>query len=310
MSFHAIAADGYDSDEAYKKYFDSSADVQRTEDADMDEDDGEEVEMSTDLVNEDQFSIFFKTAPLPDDDVLGMKTWGCRKSYEQAYLSLKRAFERVDVDIYLDDIFVKVKWDENKKNFQRYYSYRGLPYKSYSDAKTIEVALQMQILWYRQDIRENRSLGHVVEETGFMSLGSAKRIMIDGKPWTEAWFGKRLSTQKNVGKKDPRFFYPRGYDYSDQMEEIRKEEKKQWESDRRAYVKDTLKSELRGMTVNKLKNLESNLTKEFFVETNKITYQKDTTGRTKQALLDRLETFVDKLDLSDLQKLRQLIPEN
>ena len=64
--------------------------------------------MSTDLVNEDQFSEFFKTAPLPDDDVLD--TWGCRESYEKAYLSLKRAFKGVDdVDDYLDDIYVKVK---------------------------------------------------------------------------------------------------------------------------------------------------------------------------------------------------------
>lgn len=271
----------------------------------MDEDDGEEVEMSTDLVNEDQFSEFFKTAPLPDDDVLD--TWGCRESYEQAYLSLKRAFKRVDdVDNYLDDIFVKVKWDKNKKTFQRYYSYRGLPYISHGLPETIEVALQTQIMLYRQDVRENRTIGHVDEEAGFMSLGSAKHIMTDGKPWKEAWFGKILSTQKPVGKTDRRFKYPTGYDYSDQKKKIRKEEEKKLESDRRDYERDTLKSELRGLTVNELKGLEAILTVEFVDKI--IVYRKDPTGKTRRAVLDRLETFIDKLDTSDLQKIRQLIP--
>ena len=135
-----------------------------------------------------------------------------------------------------------------------------------------------------------------------MSLGSAKHIMTDGKPWKEAWLGKILSTQKPVGKKDPRFFYPEGHSYSDQMKEIRKEEKRKWESDRRAYERDTLKSELRALTVKDLTGLESILTDQFVV------YRKDTTGKTRRAVLDRLETFIDKLDMSDLQKLRQLIP--
>lgn len=284
MSFDAISVDDYLND-AYEMYLDSSADVQRTEDDSTDEDDGEEV-----IQMKDQFSEFFEITPLPDDD--DWNTWGCRESYEQAYLVLKRAFK--NVDYYLDDIFVKVKWDE-KGSFQQYYSYRGLQYVDLP-AETLEDAMQAQILWYHEEIVKNPGLGHTVKETGFMTLHAAKHIMSDDKAWSEAWYGE-ASTQKTVGKPNPRFTYPQRYREiaGYQMLKIKHDARKFEES-----KKLKLKGDLRDSTVKQLSALESFLSSDF------VAYKKGTSRDIKRVVLDRLETFIDNLNISDLEKVQRL----